>query len=91
MEMDSLWKGFERRPGDPVLFNRLRSELESKDDFEGLVDLYRRRAKAVAPEEAVYLYLAVAEVWCAQTSDVEFIYRGLHRGTSRGKSSRWDH
>ncbi|MEL6182871.1 MAG: hypothetical protein AAFS10_28205, partial [Myxococcota bacterium] len=67
--MESLWRGFESRPNDPVLFARLRESLEQEGDFAGLIQLYTQRAKAVGGEEAVFLYLTVAEVWAEQQSD----------------------
>ena len=67
--MESLWRGFESRPNDPVLFARLRESLEQEGDFAGLTDLYTRRAEAVGGEEAVFLYLTVAEVWSQQDDD----------------------
>ena len=67
--MESLWNGFERRPNDPVLFARLRDALDKDKDFAGLAKLYRRRADVVEGEEALYLYLTIAEVWAGRLGD----------------------
>lgn len=71
--MESLWEGLARRPADPVMFARLREQLEAGEDFAGLIRLYTRRADAVGGEEALYLQLAIAEVWGVRLGDQDAV------------------
>lgn len=61
--LDGLWERFEDEPASDAAFMDLVQALDPQREHEQLVDLYRQRAEAVDTEQAVYLYLTVADVW----------------------------
>src|SRR5690606_6533165 len=61
--IDSLRSSFESNPEDDGVFLALYREWLDSRDLEALVEVYRLRAASVDPEQALYLYLTVAEVW----------------------------
>lgn len=61
--MNDLWDAFQTDPQDNATFLGLFTVLSQTNELEQLVELYRTRASVSEPEEAIFLYLTLAEVW----------------------------
>jgi tetratricopeptide (TPR) repeat protein len=95
--VEALWDVFEREPASDAAFLRLVQALSPQREHEQLVDLYRQRAEAVDTEQAVYLYLTIADVWSQRLGmpglTTEALFSAYERDPSNGliKNRLWLH